>query len=351
MTDPGTPSCPQCGSPLQAGGAFCGSCGAAVPSAPETPAAEPVPPAIQDPTAPLPTAPTPPPGAPPAPPPVPTPGAAPTPPPGPPPGVPAASDGSGKRPPWLIPVIIAAVVIVLALAGTAVVLLGDDDDDDAGTEAAAGEIFLEPAATLGEDPFTEEVMEDPVVTGATTTTEDSPPDTSEGATGRQSVNGDAIGLYGGTGNQSRCNRDGISGFLESNSDKATAFVDALNADPGLRWEGGEQVAVGDVPEYIRELTPVTLTRDTRVTNHGFSGGRPTPRQSVLQAGTAVLVDRYGVPRARCACGNPLIPPAAGTDHSHLFRYPVAGIQPQQRRRGEPGERRDRRLRPGRPGDG
>jgi len=30
--------------------------------------------------------------------------------------------------------------------------------------------------------------------------------------------------------------------------------------------------------------------------------------SVLQAGTAVLVDRYGVPRARCACGNPLTPP-------------------------------------------
>jgi hypothetical protein len=29
---------------------------------------------------------------------------------------------------------------------------------------------------------------------------------------------------------------------------------------------------------------------------------------VLQAGTAVLVDNYGVPRARCACGNPLLPP-------------------------------------------
>ena len=58
-----------------------------------------------------------------------------------------------------------------------------------------------------------------------------------------------------------------------------------------------------------KLTPVTLTRDTRVTNHGYRNGRPTPRQSVLQAGSAVLVDRYGVPRARCGCGNPLIPPA------------------------------------------
>ena len=51
-----------------------------------------------------------------------------------------------------------------------------------------------------------------------------------------------------------------------------------------------------------------LTRDTRVTNHGYRDGRPTPRQSVLQAGQLVLVDQYGVPRVRCECGNPLIPP-------------------------------------------
>ena len=29
--------------------------------------------------------------------------------------------------------------------------------------------------------------------------------------------------------------------------------------------------------------------------------------SVLQAGTAVLVDTFGVPRVRCSCGNPLAP--------------------------------------------
>lgn len=37
-------------------------------------------------------------------------------------------------------------------------------------------------------------------------------------------------------------------------------------------------------------------------------GKATPRQDVLQKGTAVLVDPYGVPRARCFCGNPLLPP-------------------------------------------
>jgi hypothetical protein len=40
---------------------------------------------------------------------------------------------------------------------------------------------------------------------------------------------------------------------------------------------------------------VILQRDTRVTNHGFRNGRATPTQSILQAGTAVLVDEYGVP--------------------------------------------------------
>jgi hypothetical protein len=51
-----------------------------------------------------------------------------------------------------------------------------------------------------------------------------------------------------------------------------------------------------------------LTRDIRVTNYGYRNGHPTPRQSVLQAGQLILVDRYGVPRKRCECGNPLTPP-------------------------------------------
>ncbi|MGH3981963.1 MAG: DUF6777 domain-containing protein [Pseudonocardiaceae bacterium] len=50
-----------------------------------------------------------------------------------------------------------------------------------------------------------------------------------------------------------------------------------------------------------------LRSDTSVTNHGFRDGNETTLHSVLQAGTAVLVDKYGVPRARCYCGNPLTP--------------------------------------------
>jgi hypothetical protein len=55
---------------------------------------------------------------------------------------------------------------------------------------------------------------------------------------------------------------------------------------------------------------LVLTADTRVTNHGFVDGLAVPRQAVLQVGTAVLVDQFGVPRVRCSSGSPLLPPEA-----------------------------------------
>jgi hypothetical protein len=88
------------------------------------------------------------------------------------------------------------------------------------------------------------------------------------------------------------------------------MVDYLTANPALgrAWAGAQGIPTGELGAYINSLTPVLLRSDTRVTNHGYSRGRATAHQSVLQAGTAVLVDQYGVPRARCACGNPLLPP-------------------------------------------
>ena len=55
------------------------------------------------------------------------------------------------------------------------------------------------------------------------------------------------------------------------------------------------------------MTDVILQADTRVINHGFRDGIANPINSVLQAGTAVLIDTFGVPRVRCMCGNPLLP--------------------------------------------
>ena len=104
------------------------------------------------------------------------------------------------------------------------------------------------------------------------------------------------GLYGGTGDQQVCDRDLLAASLEAQPDKASAWADAVG------------IAETGIAEFIGELTPALLADDTRVTNHGFRDGRATAFQSVLGAGTAVLVDRDGKPLTRCACGNPLADP-------------------------------------------
>lgn len=114
------------------------------------------------------------------------------------------------------------------------------------------------------------------------------------------------------------------------------MVDFLtdNASKAAAWAGAQGIDVGDLEDYISALTPLLLTQDTRVTNHGFRSGTATARQSILEAGTAVLVDDHGVPRARCACGNPLDTPTpvsqpayTGTAWVEFDPEIVAVIQP------------------------
>lgn len=161
-----------------------------------------------------------------------------------------------------------------------------------GHKSSKGEVFLEPAASTGADPFTPAAA--PAPTPAATKPVKTEPVSSPGEV--RSSAGATPGLYGGTMNIASCDKTQMINFLTSNPDKARA------------WAAVEGIAVGQLPSYIRSLTPVLLRSDTRVTNHGFVNGVATPHQSVLQAGTAVLVDDYGVPRARCYCGNPLLPP-------------------------------------------
>ncbi len=177
-----------------------------------------------------------------------------------------------------------------------------------GFTQAEGEIFLEPAAVEGPDSFAGELF-----VGETTTTDPAPtvvpaPGPAPGPTVVSAIVGDTPALYGGTRDNAVCDKEGQLLFLQQNGDKAAAFVEALNGDPTLMWSGGPTLSVAQLPDYFAELTPMVLTRDTRVTNHGYRDGRPTSRQVVLQAGTAVLVDGHGVPRARCLCGNPLTAP-------------------------------------------
>jgi len=180
-----------------------------------------------------------------------------------------------------------SVVVVLALvAGVFFVLVGDD-------EASAGEVILEPADEDGEDPFF-----DSVATASVDVAGGGVEDVTGDQGGVESLSGATPGLYGGTGDDEVCDPEALVGFLEGDADKAGAFAEVLG------------IAPDEIAEYIGGLTPLVLREDTRVTNHGFADGRATPRQAVFQAGTAVLVDDFGVPRVRCACGNPLSEPEA-----------------------------------------
>ena len=114
------------------------------------------------------------------------------------------------------------------------------------------------------------------------------------------VGGAAPGLYGGTQLLSVCDKTQLTNFLDANTAKARA------------WAAAQGITPEQIPAYIAGLTDVVLQADTRVTNHGFLNGQANPIDEVLQAGTAVLVDAYGVPRARCYCGNPLTPPRPTT---------------------------------------
>lgn len=184
-------------------------------------------------------------------------------------------------------VLLAVAVLSAGIAWSTTRLL----DDDATSTA---EVFLEARATRGVDPFM------PSATSVGVEAPSSPADEIPGASDTIRVSvvpGDQPGLYGGTPGESTCRADAIATFLEDNPDKAAA------------WAGVQGIGPTEIGSYLETLTPLVLNADTRVRNHGFRGGRATPRDAILERGTAVLIDSRGVPRVRCSCGNPLLPPA------------------------------------------
>lgn len=152
--------------------------------------------------------------------------------------------------------------------------------------ASSVPVTLLAAGVLGDDPFTTEPASTDVI-GL------------EGETRGGSRTGDTPGLYGGTRSDTSCDKDQLITFLTKpgNEDKADAWAKALNINRA------------DIPKYIRALTPLILRTDTLVKNHGFKKNIGlTVFHALLEAGIAVLVDRYGRPTVRCSCGNPLTAP-------------------------------------------
>ena len=168
------------------------------------------------------------------------------------------------------------------------VLASGGGDDGAKKESKKErEVLLETVASAGAAPFTPPIApETPPVTVPTT------------VAGGQSGGRAPAGPFGGTGDNTLCDRELLIQFL----------TDPANATQAREWTRIVGISVADIPTYVRDLIPTVLTSDTRVTNHTFEGGRARGYQAVLQAGTAVLVDTKGKLVARCRCGNPLLPP-------------------------------------------
>lgn len=199
-------------------------------------------------------------------------------------------------PPHPILVRLATGATALAIVLTAGACGGGDDDKAAKTSTGGGDslqtVTFQPPEDPGEEPFTEatdvegdeevEIPESREAGGA-------PP-------GEEEEEGQ--GPFGGTGSNRVCDRDLLIRSLRRHPDRLREWARVLDVEPTVRA----------VSRYIAKLHPVTLTRDTQVTNHNFVNGRAVPYQAILPAGTAVLADKYGRPVVRCRCGNPLKEP-------------------------------------------
>lgn len=192
--------------------------------------------------------------------------------------------GAGGGGPWwrsaprvaiIAAAVVAAVIIIVVLTRPS---------------GTTSEVFAEPAASTGPNPVTKSSANE------STPATSAQPKQSSGS--NSEFSGATPGLYGGTENSASCDVEKQISYLTGAPAKNKAFAGVVGVTPG------------DVPRYLRSLTPVQLAYDTRVTNHGYKDGKTTEFQSVLQAGTAVMVDAYGVPRVRCKCGNPLTQPKA-----------------------------------------
>lgn len=194
----------------------------------------------------------------------------------------------------------AVVLVALALFAGACSNGGGSSEGDR-ANPKEGEVFLEAFGDVGPNAFTSSVALAPVPHPAAG-------DADGSGQGLRSVRGTSAGFYGGAGAQQLCDPTAGVNLLLEDDDKAQAWVDALNDDADLEWSGGSKLALEDIATYVGELTSLFVRSDVRVTNHGYRNARAVAFQSVLQRGTAVMVDVRGVPRARCASFSPLIPP-------------------------------------------
>ncbi len=182
-----------------------------------------------------------------------------------------------------------------------------------------GEIALQPASAAGAHPFTASLATGhPAPTPAPAPAAGAAaPAQGEGSAKAAitTTRGSQPGLYGGARGAATCD--------------AQQLITRLQQKPvaAASWSEVESIAPGDIPSFVGGLTAVVLRGDTRVTDHGFLTDHASSFQAVLEAGTAVMVDHFGVARVRCAGGSPLTPPVAVTISPRYVGTHWAGFAP------------------------
>ena len=184
---------------------------------------------------------------------------------------------------------------------------GGDDTTESGPDTGAGATrpLFQPAGVVGPDSFSPSFAAATYQATAARPATTTAPTVEPGST----VSGSTPGLYAGR-------TYGGSGANICDVEKMIAFL-TFYEERGRAWAAVQGIDVEDLDTYLRDLTPVFALYDLNVTMFGFRDGRSYGYDAVLEAGTAILIDDQGMPRARCACGNPLLGPTedipAGTD--------------------------------------
>ncbi|MGH9157101.1 MAG: protein kinase domain-containing protein [Acidimicrobiales bacterium] len=200
-----------------------------------------------------------------------------------------------------------AILIALALSGGQ----GGGGSTPKPSAAMASTIVLVGAAFSAQDPWTTtEAIPEPIPAGL--------PPGGTGATRGATVSVTAVagatpGLYGGRA-EPVCDVDGLVRSLSS-AEVAVPWLAAVGAGTG-------------VDAFFGTLTDVVLINDTRVTSYWRRAAGGVKFQSVLQAGTPVLVDNSGVPRVRCAGGYPLGSPEPAQAAPDYVGDAWAGFDPE-----------------------
>ncbi|WP_405007940.1 hypothetical protein OHV13_31155 [Kitasatospora purpeofusca] len=205
--------------------------------------------------------------------------------------------------------VVAAVLIINSTGG------GGGGNDT--TVPTANEVALQGPQDPGPAPFTPsvqtEAVQAPAAAPSTATATRTAGATATASPGLHNVEGTSAGVYGGTMNKPSCDVERLISITST-------------GDTGRAWASAQGIEQSAIPGYLRSLTSAYLRVDTRVTNHSYQGGAAVAYQSVLQAGTAVLVDAQGVPRVRCSCGNPLKAPTLVSNAKYVGK-PWTGFQP------------------------